>query len=163
MQPGAHDGGRRGVSLDQPDDTPLDPTRRELYRSITWSLKFLSQCTRYDVAYAVNQLARARSKPSKLHMTAAKNYLRYLKGNMSLVLTYRTGCFELTVFCGVSWRNSPDNGKSTSGYFFMMAEGPLRFKTSLLNVTTKSTMKAEAISMALVSNGGGLSLQHGLN
>ena len=32
-------------------------------------------------------------KPSKLHMTAAKLLLRYLKGNMYLELTYRAGCF----------------------------------------------------------------------
>ena len=89
-------------SIDQPDDLLLDPTGTELYQSITGSLMFLSQCTRYDITYAVNQLARAMSKPSKLHMTAAKRLLRYLKGNMSLALTYRTGCFQLTGFCNAS-------------------------------------------------------------
>ena len=77
------------LSLDQPDDTLLDPTGTELYQSITGSLIFLSQCTRYDIIYAVNQLARAMSKPSKLHMTAAKHLVRFLKGNMSLALTYK--------------------------------------------------------------------------
>ena len=44
------------ISLDQPDDTLLDPTVTEVYQSITGSLIFLSQCTRYDITDTVNQL-----------------------------------------------------------------------------------------------------------
>ena len=44
-------------STDQPDDLLLDSQRTELCQSITGSLMFLSQCTRYDITYAVNQLA----------------------------------------------------------------------------------------------------------
>ena len=55
-------------------------------------------CTRCYITYAVNQLARARSKPSKLHMAVAKHLFRYLKGNMSLTITFETGCFQLTAF-----------------------------------------------------------------
>ena len=32
------------LSLDQPDETLLDPTGTELYQSITGSLMFLGQC-----------------------------------------------------------------------------------------------------------------------
>ena len=72
-------GAGAGLSIDQPDELLLDPTGTELYQSITGSLMFLSQCTCYDITYSVNQLARAMSKPSKLHTTAAKHLLRYLK------------------------------------------------------------------------------------
>ena len=95
-------GADAGVSIDQLDDLLLDPTGTEFYQSITGSLLLLSQCTCYDITYSVNQLARAMSKPYKLHMTAAKHLLRYLKGNMPLALTYRTGCFQLTDFCDSS-------------------------------------------------------------
>ena len=43
--------------------------------------------------------------------------------------------------------NNPDNGKSTSGYLFMLAGGPLSFKTAIQNVTAWSTLEAELISM----------------
>ena len=59
--------------LKQRDTTLLDVTGIQLDQAITESLVFLSQCTRYDIIYAVNQLARDMSKPSKLHMTAAKS------------------------------------------------------------------------------------------
>ena len=139
------------LSLDQPDDTLLDPTATKLYKSITRFRMLLSQYTRFDITYAVNQLVRAMNKPSKLHMTAAKHFLRYLKGNMSLALTYKTSCFKLTGVCDASCGNNLDNGKSTSGYLFMIAGGPLSFTTALQSVTTQSTMEAELISMALAS------------
>ena len=135
----------------QPDTMLLDSTSIQLYQAITGSLRFLSQCTRYDITYAVNQLARAMSKPSKPHMAAAKYLLRYVKGDMGLAITYKTGCFEMTGYCDASWKNNPDNGKSTSGYLFMLAGGPSSFKTALQNVTAQSTLEAELISMARAS------------
>ena len=136
------------LSLKQPGTMLLDSTGIQLYQTITESLMFLSQCTRYDITYAVNQLARAMSKPSKLHMTLAKHLLRYLKGDMGLAITYKAGCFEMTGYCDAGWGNNPDNGKSTSDYLFMLAGGPLSFTTALQHVTAQSTLEAELISMA---------------
>ena len=133
-------GAGAGLSIHQPDDLLLDPTGTELYQSITGSLMFLSQCTCYDITYSVNQFARAMSKPSKLHITAAKHFLRYLKGTMSLVLTYPTACSQLTGFCDASWGHTLGNGKSTFGYLFMMAKGPISFTIALRSVTAPSTM-----------------------
>lgn len=137
--------------IDQPEGLLLDPTGTELYQSITGSLMLLSQCTRYYITNAVHQLARAMSKPPELHMTAAKHLARYIKANMSLPLTYQTGCFQPRGFCDASWGNNPDNGKSTSGYLFMMAEWPLNFKTALQSVTAQPTMEPELIYMPLTS------------
>ena len=66
--------------LKQSDTMLLDSTGIELYQAITGSLMFLSQCTRYDIIYTVNQLARAMSKSFKLHMTAAKAFSPLPKG-----------------------------------------------------------------------------------
>ena len=62
----------RSFFFKQPDTMLLDSTGIQLYQDITGSLMFLRQCTRHDINYAVNQLARAMSKPSRLHMTGAK-------------------------------------------------------------------------------------------
>ena len=142
------------LSLKKPDTMLLDSTGIQFYQVITGSLMFLSQCTRYDITYAANQLARAMSKPSELHMTAAKHLLRYLKAGMGLAITDKTGCFEMTGYCDVSWGSNPDNGKSTSGYLFMLAGGPPSFKTALQNVTAQSTLEAALISMAHESKEG---------
>ena len=94
------------LPLKQPDTMLLDSTGIQLYQALTGSLMFLSQCTRYDIIHAVNQLARAMSRPSKLHMTAATHLLRYLKGDMGLAITYKTGCFKMTGYCDASWETT---------------------------------------------------------
>ena len=65
------------LSAEQPEDKLLGAEATKLYQSITGSLLYLAQCTRYDLCYAVNQLTRACSKSAGIHMTAAKHALRH--------------------------------------------------------------------------------------
>ena len=52
------------------------------------------------------------SRPSKVHMDAAKHLLRYLAGTTDLTVVYKRGGFKLTAFSNSN--NNPENGKSTS-------------------------------------------------
>ena len=61
------------LSLDQPDENRLNKEDKRRLQAITGSVICLGQVTRYDIAYAVNQLARAMCKPSKAHMAAAEH------------------------------------------------------------------------------------------
>ena len=103
-------------SLNQPHTMLLDSTGIQLYQVLTGSLILLSECTCYEITYAVNRLARDTRKPSKLHMTARKHILRYVRGGMGLVITYKTECFEMTECCNVltggslSTNTAPDRG-----------------------------------------------------
>lgn len=60
------------LSSDQPEDTLLGATATKLYQAIVGSVLYLTQCTRYDMCYSVNQRMRACSKSEQAHMTAAK-------------------------------------------------------------------------------------------
>ena len=97
-------GAEAELVLKHPDMIRLDSTGIQPYQAITGSLMFLSQCTHYDITYAVNQLPRAMNEPSKVHMTAAKEHLLlYLKGDMGLAITYTIWIFELAGYCDASW------------------------------------------------------------
>ena len=50
---------------------------------------YIAQVMRYDIMYATGQLARPMAKPSKVHMVAAKQSLRYLAGTTNFSITYR--------------------------------------------------------------------------
>lgn len=65
---------------------------------------YLGMVTRYDIGCAVDQLARATSKPSKVHIAAAKH---------PLLIRSRE---DERCFRDASWGNNPDNGKSISSY-----------------------------------------------
>ena len=58
----------------------------------------LGQVTRCDTLYAVNQLARAISNPSKAHLASAKHQFRYLAGTVDFAITYRQVDFKLDAF-----------------------------------------------------------------
>ena len=115
------------LSLDQPEENLLNKKDKRRFQAITGSVMCLGQVTRYDIGYAVNQLARAMCKPSKAHMAAAKHLLRYLAGTTNFAITYEREGFKLTAFSDANWGNNPDNGKSTSSYrFFRMARSAPR-------------------------------------
>ena len=73
------------------------------FQAITGSAMYLGQVTRYDIGYAVNQLARAMYNPSKAHMAAAKNLLKYLAGTTNFAITYKRRGFKLTAFSDANW------------------------------------------------------------
>ena len=118
------------------------------FQAITGSVMCLGQVTRYDIGYAVNQLAWAMSKPSKAHMAAAQHLLGYLAGTTNFATTYKRGSCKLTAFFDANWGNNPDNGKSTS-YISFLSDCPVSFKVSLQGLTAQSTMETELVAAAL--------------
>ena len=48
--------------------------------------------------YSSSQLARAISRPAKVHMGAAKHLLRYLAGTTDFTIVCKKGGFKLNAF-----------------------------------------------------------------
>ena len=84
--------------LDQPEERFLSKGKKRRFQAITGSAMYRGQVTRYDILYAVKQMARAMSKPSKAHMAAAKHLLRYLAGTVDFTITYKKKGLKLTAF-----------------------------------------------------------------
>ena len=51
------------LSVEQPEETLLNPEDKQCYQDITSSVMYLAQITRYDNMYSTSQLARAMSTP----------------------------------------------------------------------------------------------------
>ena len=63
--PGAYSSGVESeLSLNQPEEKLLNEEEKQRYQAITRAVMYLAQVTRYDILYAVNQLARAMSRES---------------------------------------------------------------------------------------------------
>ena len=84
-------GVRLKFSLNQPEEKLLNEEEKQRYQAITKAVMYLTQFTRYDVFYAVKQLARDMSEPAKSHMEVAKHLLRYLVGSTDFSITYKQG------------------------------------------------------------------------
>ena len=99
----------------------------KLYQSITGSLLYLAQCTRYDLCYAVNQLTRACNRPADL------------RGTPDLQITYRKGQLRLVSYTDASFGANPNNRKSTTGYLFFLGGAPISFGSKTQSLTAQST------------------------
>ena len=89
------------LSNQQPDETLLDDEQKKRYQGIVGCLMYVSQVKRYDIMYAVGQLARPMAKPSKIHMVAAKLTLRYLAWKTEFSTTYNGGIFKYAFLFGL--------------------------------------------------------------
>ena len=54
------------LSAEQPEETLLNAEDKQRYQTITGSVLYLAQITRYDIMYSTCQLARAMSTPAKI-------------------------------------------------------------------------------------------------
>ena len=86
---------------------------------------------------------RTQSNPAQVNMTAAKHVLRYLRGNPVLPIVYKRGQFRLAAFTDSSFGANPDNGRSTTGYLFFLAGGPISYGAKTQTLTAQSTVEAE--------------------
>lgn len=84
------------------------------YQVLTGVLMYLAHVTRYDTLYAVNQLVKAMSKPTKDIYEAVKQMLCCLAGSKDFSVAFKQDGFRLDPFSGANWGNNRNNGRSTS-------------------------------------------------
>ena len=103
-----------------------EPQEQQAYQSLIGSLMYLATCTRPDITFAVGMLARFCSKPNQSHWTAAKRVLRYLKSTCNYGIMFRKDESSMPIgFSDADWAGDAEGWKSTSGYFFCIAGGPV--------------------------------------
>ena len=138
---------------------PSNPYQ-EHYRKAVGCLQYLTQCTRPDIAYAVNQVSKYFNNPGKAHWTAVKRILEYLRNtqnhgiryqsttNKELKVTGFTKELEVTGFADADFANDPDTRVSTTGYIFMINDQPVTWKSKKQACVTKSTTEAEYVALS---------------
>ncbi|XP_074314464.1 secreted RxLR effector protein 161-like [Silene latifolia] len=109
--------------------------------------KFSLICTRPDISLAVGMLGRYQSNPGMGHWSAAKKVLRYLKGTMNKMLTYRhTDQLEVIGYADSDFGGCVDSRKSTFGYVFALAGEAISWKSAKQTIIASSTMEAEFVA-----------------
>ena len=110
---------------------------------------YLSVSTRPDITYAVGNLARYTSKPTKAHWTALNRVLRYLKGTTHYGILYSRN--ESIICVGYSdsdWAGDVNDRKSTSGYLFQVSGGAVTWKSKKQSCVALSTAEAEYVALS---------------
>ena len=89
------------------------------YLSAIGALMYLANCTRPDIAFSVNLLARYSSAPTLRHWNVVKHLLRYLRGTSDMGLFYsKVPKPELLGYTDAGYLSDPHKAKLQSGYVF---------------------------------------------
>ncbi|UYV85057.1 K02A2.6-like, partial [Cordylochernes scorpioides] len=148
------------------DGTPVDPnmklTRENIndthdmhnvpYAEAIGCLMFLAVCTRPDIAFAVNNLSRFMAAPVLPHWNALKRIFKYLKGTLDSGILYkRKDVIKLIGYSDSDFAGDIDTRRSTSGYIFLLAGGPVTWTSQRQSVVALSTTEAEYIAASMAS------------
>ena len=103
--------------LTKKDEELLGP--EVLYLSAIGALMYLANCTRPDIAFSVNLLARYSSAPTRRQWNGIKHILRYLRGTTNMGLFYsRESKQQLLGYVDTGYLSYPHKGRSQTGYVF---------------------------------------------
>jgi hypothetical protein len=139
-----------GTVIDDQPDPSIDITQ---YQSGVGSLQYLADKTRPDIARAATLLAEHSNRPTKKSLAALYDVLRYLKGTMNRGISYKKRGdlneeFGLpTSFSDSNWGDThADKRRPVSGYVFMLAGGPVSWKSRKQTCIATSSNEAEYVA-----------------
>jgi hypothetical protein len=137
------------LTIDDCHTTPEDREEADAlpYRALIGSLMYLMICTRPDIACPLIQLARFLQNWGKAHWTAAIDLLIYVQSTPHLGITYHAGPTSLVGFADANWAGNTDNARSTTGYIFYLANGPISWKSKEQKTVALSSTEAEYMSL----------------
>jgi hypothetical protein len=144
------------------------------YRSLMGSLLYASIATRPDIAQPVSACCRHMAKATTQSWQAGKRILRYLKKTKTHGITFTgrqqsaensalTGYgyyhpasgdevalarTRVVGFTDASWADCKVTRRSTGGYVYMLANGPVAWRSKLQGPVTRSTAEAEYVEAA---------------
>ncbi|KAM6594225.1 hypothetical protein CsatA_001928 [Cannabis sativa] len=89
------------------------------YLSAIGALMYLANCTRPDIAFSVNLLARFSSAPTYRHWKGIKHILCYLEGTTDKGLFYSNNCgSQLIGYADAGYLSDPHKARSQTCYLF---------------------------------------------
>ena len=106
--------------------------------------------TRVDIAYTIIKLSRYTINLSEIHIIVIKRILRYLKATINYKITYIINNILSNYLIGyldADYIRDINTAKSTSGYIFFIANGPISWKSKLQTIIAQSTTEAEYMAI----------------
>ena len=112
-----------GVELEETNSTPLE--NNTLYKQLVGCLLYLTH-TRTDIYYAVSVAYRHIEQPHVIHWSPTKRILHFVQGTKTHGIHY-VAKYDLWLvgFTNSDWVGDNNDRKSTFGYVFMLAYGPI--------------------------------------
>jgi hypothetical protein len=143
----------RSLDPDKDEFKPCDEGEKCLgpetpYLAAIGALMYLANCTRPNIAFAVNLLARFNAKPTKRHWNDVKHILRYIKGTEDLRLFYKVGeDSNIKGYVDACYLFDPLKGKSQTCYVFLRQGATISWKSTKQSLAATSSNHSEIIAL----------------
>ncbi|CAA7018850.1 unnamed protein product [Microthlaspi erraticum] len=109
---------------------------------------YLANCTRPDIAFATNLLARYSSSPTRRHWNGIKHIFRYLQGTIEFGLYYsRNPEVGLVGFADAGYLSDPHKARSQTGYVFTYGGTAISWRSQKQTLVATSSNYAEIIAL----------------
>ena len=119
-----------------------------LYQHRIGQLNWLSRATRPDITFATQKLSQHAHKPAQRHQGAVDYLLGYLAMTSSLRIRYSNRAHVSIEGYADADYASDETRRSTMGYVFMFAGGPITWSSRLQRSVSTSTTEAEYYAYA---------------
>ena len=107
--------------------------------------------TRPDACYTAGLLSRFIANPTEEHYHALLWLIEYLVGTAARGMCFKgsQNDHELSFvgYCDASWADDPITRRSTGGFYFTLAGGPLLYKSGRQTLVTLSSTEAEYVQL----------------
>lgn len=141
------------TTLDQqPNTQPLLPSQATAFRKILGEIRYITDRTRPDIAYATNRLTQHMKHPQSHHWHALKTLFRYGKRTQTHGLLYKAPSTQqdhqksdLHTYSDADYGNAKDQ-KSISGNVHCICQTPISWCSKNQSIVALSTPEAEYIS-----------------
>ncbi|XP_070672386.1 secreted RxLR effector protein 161-like [Malus domestica] len=123
------------------------------------TLLYLAQCTRPDISFVVNLLARYSNAPTCRHWIGVKDIFYYLKGTTDLGLFYPYGsssdatpfdsCVDsrLGGYADAGYLSDPYNARSQTGYVFTIGGTIISWRSTKQTLVAHLSNRAEILAL----------------
>ncbi|XP_059649936.1 secreted RxLR effector protein 161-like [Cornus florida] len=118
------------------------------YLSAIGALMYLANCTRPDITFAVNLLARYSSAPTRRHWNGVKHIMRYLRGTTDMGLFYsRKSKPQLIGYADAVYLSDPHTAQSQTGYLFTCGNTTISWRSMKQTMIATSSNHSEILAI----------------
>jgi len=129
---------------------PKEPlTNENAYQMLIGKLNWLIRARRPDIAFVTQKLSQHAHKPTERHMAGAQHVLKYLAKTASLRIEYSAekGGSNITGYADADYV-ADESRRSTMGYIYTYAGGPITWSSKLQRSVSTSTTEAKYLVLA---------------
>jgi hypothetical protein len=145
-----------GLRLRAGQGEPLGPAEVTEYQRLVGSLMYISTCTRPDISFSANLLARYLQAPTKEQWKAGMGVLRFLKGTVTDGLVFGRGSISdgLEGFADADWASNADDMRSTTGHAFLLGRTAIHWQSKRQPTVALNTVEAEYMATSTAAREG---------